>query len=145
MLLVKVWVPKTHPSFEKRETTLQFFLAQTQDHQRTNEFQATSNMIQKTTLLTRHFSKPHKTFLQSLQGERISPQNSLHFMAMNQKNMVIKKLDDLPQMRNFFYGDTFCYEILCKIEKFLFEIEGGNLKKCASFSLFDHLMSRGMK
>ena len=66
-------------------------------------------------------------------------------MAMNQKKHGHKKIGRLTLDEKLFYGDTFCYEILCKIEKFLFEIEGGNLKKCASFSLFDHLMSRGMK
>ena len=34
MLLVKVWVPKTHPSFEKRETVLPIFFRLKTDHHR---------------------------------------------------------------------------------------------------------------
>ena len=146
MLLVKVWVPKTHPSFEKRETVLQFFLV----HKTPAAGRPPPNFRLHLTWYRRQLCSPDifqnhtKLFLQTLQdqhGAGIS-KKFITFHGHGRKKLAHKKLDLPHREENFFMETVFaCCEIPFRLRNSFWNRDGdvGNMKKCISkFSLFDH-------
>ena len=150
MLLVKVWVPKTHPSFEKRETVLQFFLV----HKTPAAGRPPPNFRLHLTWYRRQLCSPdifqnhRKVFCKLCKtSKKRNIQKTHYILAMEEKTHTTHKKLDLPhreEMRNFFMKTVFVVKFLLDWE-IPFEPYQGNMKKVHHFLCLIIMSRRGMK
>lgn len=148
MLLVKVWVPKTHPSFEKRETVLQFFLV----HKTPAAGRPPPNFRLHLTWYRRQLCSPdifqnhRKLFCKLCKTSKKKNIKKTHYiLAMEEKTHTTHKKLDLPhreEMRNFFMETVFVVKFLLDWE-IPFEPYQGNMKKCIIFSVWSSWVGGG--